>query len=128
MDKEAKGCSECFCYRRGNKTDGSEGSYIVPLRPCKDNSKAKQNVGKSLCCHLYFSLQTCLPKVWRNIFLDTRYFFFFLSLCSSQYAKVTLQNTTNRLTILVFTQVFTELKFSKGKVKSRKNMPKNVDG
>lgn len=129
MDKKAKEFSECFWYRRGNKTDGSESSYVVPLRLCKDNSKDKQKAGKSLCCHLYFSLQTCLPKVWRNIFLDNRFFFFFPSLCSSLYAKVTLLNTTNALTILVSTQEFIELKISNGKFESLKNiMPIHADG
>lgn len=41
MDKEDKGRSERFCYRRGNKTDGSESLYVVSLRLCKANSKAK---------------------------------------------------------------------------------------
>jgi len=41
MDKEDKGCSESFCYKGGNKTDGSESLYVVSLRLCKDNSKTK---------------------------------------------------------------------------------------
>jgi len=41
MDKEAKGCRECFFTDGGNKTDGSQSSYVVQLRLCKDNSKAK---------------------------------------------------------------------------------------
>jgi len=44
IEKNGQGSQEMqrvLSIQTGNKTDGSESSYVVPLRLCKDNWKAK---------------------------------------------------------------------------------------